>query len=566
MTMIGHRSQVALGNDPFHVLLGAGTQPHGDAAGTQFLERLGFGHETAADREDGAIEAGDHGIEGGALVATIGELATAGQDLADRHARDALDFLHEFDERQAEALGERRAERALAGTTQAEQGEMAARLRQLAAIERGEEVAQPGGIRLAQTLTQPEILHGLFRTCIEEVVERDVQGVGNGDEHAEGGIALRALELGQVTFRYATGERQQASRHAAPRAQPADTPGDERDVIQRCGAFVEAGRGRVHSVQHISEFGIYYMHYNACSSRRLPATVPTLILPGHVPFEAVHARPSRRPHAATRVAGRGHAMNLLAADELPAVLVERPDGRSAFFLTCDHAGHALPRALGDLGLPEAERLRHIGWDIGALAVARDLAARLDATLVAQRYSRLVIDCNRPPTSPDLIPAHSEAIDVPGNHGLSAAARAARLATFHTPYHDRIRALLDARIAAGRGTVYVAVHSFTPVYLGRARPWQIGVLAGADRRLADILLTLLSEDDALTVGDNEPYRIDGKDFGIPEHALTRGLPNVLLELRRDLIGHATGQRTWAARLAEALETARERFVGASGERC
>lgn len=247
---------------------------------------------------------------------------------------------------------------------------------------------------------------------------------------------------------------------------------------------------------------------------------------------------------------------LLGEDEPDPVGVERADGSSRFFLTCDHAGQRIPRALGDLGVPAAERARHIGWDIGALGVASALSEFLGATLVTQRYSRLVIDCNRPVDSPDLICTRSEATDIPGNRALPPGEREARIGAIYAPYHARIARLLDQRAAAARDTFYVAIHSFTPVYHGASRPWEVGVLYGDDRRLALPLLDTLRALGRFTVGDNEPYRIDDKDQGIPAHALARGLPNVLIELRQDLIATAAGQATWAARLASALESAAE----------
>lgn len=246
--------------------------------------------------------------------------------------------------------------------------------------------------------------------------------------------------------------------------------------------------------------------------------------------------------------------SLLAPDEPPAVTLERPQAGSPFVFTCDHAGRRIPRALGSLGLPEAELERHIAWDIGALGVARGLAERLDGVLVAQHYSRLVIDCNRPLDSTELITTRSEATDIPGNRNLAPSARAARIATFYAPYHAAISTLLDARAGTGRDSVFVAVHSFTPVYLGRARPWQVGVLYGTDSRLAQAVLAALRAERELTVGDNQPYRIDDKDQGIPQHALARGLPNVLFEIRQDLIASAVAQAAWSARLATVLTAA------------
>lgn len=248
--------------------------------------------------------------------------------------------------------------------------------------------------------------------------------------------------------------------------------------------------------------------------------------------------------------------SLLAADEPRPVIHERAQAASPFFLTCDHAGHLLPRSLGDLGLSAPDRQRHIAWDIGALGVTRELSRLLDAELVAQCYSRLVIDCNRPRDSAELCAERSEATEVPGNRALGAAEREARLREIYTPYHDTIRARLDARAAEGRDTIYVAVHSFTPVYLGRARAWQIGVLsADGDRRLATPVLDFLRTHGDFCVGDNEPYRIDDKDQGIPAHALARGLLNVLFEVRQDLITQDSAQRAWGQRLAACLKHAR-----------
>ncbi len=241
----------------------------------------------------------------------------------------------------------------------------------------------------------------------------------------------------------------------------------------------------------------------------------------------------------------------MAPHELDAVTVERPLGVSPFVFTCDHAGVEIPAALTDLGLPETERRRHIGWDIGALGVAQNLSAHFDAPLVWQRYSRLVIDCNRPPTSPALIPVLSEATSIPGNEQLSVQARQARIEDVYSPYHEAIDTLLDQRMAADRPSVFVSVHSFTPAYLGQSRPWHVGVLYGSDQRLAKPLLSHFAADDAYCVGDNEPYRIDGKDHTLPEHAFKRDLLNVLFEVRQDLLATPAGESEWSERLAEAL---------------
>ena len=244
---------------------------------------------------------------------------------------------------------------------------------------------------------------------------------------------------------------------------------------------------------------------------------------------------------------------LLTADDPPPFRVLREAGASDLVLTADHAGCAIPAALGDLGVSEAERRRHIGWDIGIAGVTERLADLLDATAVLQSYSRLVIDCNRDPSWPSAMPEVSEYTAIPGNGDLSAEAKAARVAAIFTPYHDRIRGLLDGR--ARRRTVLVAMHSFTPSFKGESRAMQVGMLYNKDPRLARILLDLLRNEPDLTVGDNAPYAITGdSDYSIPTHGEQRGLPHVEIEIRQDLIATAEGEGAWAHRFARLLTTA------------
>ena len=247
--------------------------------------------------------------------------------------------------------------------------------------------------------------------------------------------------------------------------------------------------------------------------------------------------------------------DLLAPDEPSPVRVLRENGRSALFLTGDHAGRTIPRSLGQLGLPDGELERHIAWDIGIAGVTERLSAALDATAVLQTYSRLVIDCNRDPQVPSSIPEISEMTEIPGNAGLSAEQRAARRQAIFEPYHARIRTLLDARRAAGQRTVFVAMHSFTPVFKGESRAMQVGVLYNRDVRLANIMLDLLRAEGDLTVGDNAPYAVsDVTDYGVPVHAERRGLAHVEIEIRQDLIADDAGQAAWAARFERLLRAA------------
>src|SRR4051794_871248 len=240
---------------------------------------------------------------------------------------------------------------------------------------------------------------------------------------------------------------------------------------------------------------------------------------------------------------------LLEAADVPPVFEVNAAGRSPFLLTCDHYGRLIPQALGDLGLPASELTRHIAWDIGIAGVAEQLSRHLGAHLIAQRYSRLVIDCNRPPCVASSILVLSEATAVPGNDGLTRAAAQARRQAIFEPYHRRITEVIDERLREGMPTVLVSLHSFTPVYAGVARPWHVGTLYHRDTRLAPLLLRLFRGEGDLVVGDNEPYAVsDETDYTIPVHAEARGLMNSGIEIRQDLIADQAGERQWADRLA------------------
>ncbi len=240
---------------------------------------------------------------------------------------------------------------------------------------------------------------------------------------------------------------------------------------------------------------------------------------------------------------------MIAEHEPPPFEIVRPEGRSRVILCCDHASHRVPAALETLGLSEADRLTHIGWDIGAAQVARRLSELLDATLVLSSYSRLVVDCNRPLHVPGVIPVSSGGVKIPGNEGLSEAARARRIDAIHRPYHAAIDAALDARARGARPPVLLSIHSFTPELLGVRRPWQISLLYGRDVRLAHRFRDALRRDASLNVGDNEPYHVsDETDFTVPVHGERRGILHTAFEIRQDGVARPEDARRWAERLA------------------
>jgi predicted N-formylglutamate amidohydrolase len=246
---------------------------------------------------------------------------------------------------------------------------------------------------------------------------------------------------------------------------------------------------------------------------------------------------------------------LLAAGEPAPVTTFNVGGSSPLLLVADHAGNLMPRALDHLGIAEADRKRHIAWDVGLASLARMVADGIDATLIRQNYSRLVIDCNRPLDAAASIPEISEHTPVPGNVGLSGDARRERAQAIFWPYHEAIDAELDRRRDAGRATALIALHSFTPVFKSVRRPMQAALLYNRDSRLAHRLLALLREQTGLVIGDNEPYFVsDTTDYTIPAHGERRGIPHALVEIRQDLIAEEGGQKQWAQILARILPQA------------
>jgi predicted N-formylglutamate amidohydrolase len=246
---------------------------------------------------------------------------------------------------------------------------------------------------------------------------------------------------------------------------------------------------------------------------------------------------------------------LLTAGDPAPVALYNGGGQSPFLLVADHAGNIFPRTLGRLGISTAEAQRHIALDIGIANVSRILADALDAPLIQQNYSRLVIDCNRPPSAMTSIPEISELTPIPGNVGLSAAERAAREREIFRPYHDAIAAALERRQQAETPTALIALHSFTPVFKSLERPWHAALLYHRDPKLAHALLALLRAEAGLNVGDNQPYFVsDDTDYTIPVHGERRNIPHALIEIRQDLIVEENGQREWAQRLARILPAA------------
>jgi predicted N-formylglutamate amidohydrolase len=246
---------------------------------------------------------------------------------------------------------------------------------------------------------------------------------------------------------------------------------------------------------------------------------------------------------------------LLGLGDPPPFSVHNAEGKAPLLLLCDHASKAIPKALGDLGISDEELSRHIGWDIGGLDAAIELAGILDAPLLASGYSRLVIDCNRWPGGEGSTPEISDGTPVPANRGLTKEQVDARAEACFWPYHRAVDRQLDQMTAGGRPIAMLVMHSFTPEMNGFKRPWHVGVLWNDDPRLPEPMLAELRRDPSLVVGDNEPYSArDPYEYTLTAHAQPRALPHCSLEVRQDLIATPASAQDWGRRLASPIRAA------------
>jgi len=240
---------------------------------------------------------------------------------------------------------------------------------------------------------------------------------------------------------------------------------------------------------------------------------------------------------------------LMASDEGSSVEVVNPEGTGDVVLICEHAGNLVPRSLDNLGLDQETLSAHIAWDPGAAPVARLMADLLNAPLILQRFSRLVYDCNRPPDAESAMPAKSEIFDIPGNVDLTETARRMRTDAIYRPFRKAVASLLDQKMRIGTAPAVVTIHSFTPVYFGRKRQVELGFLHDIDTGLTDSMLEAATEWKDLAIRRNEPYgREDGVTHTLQVDAIARGLPNVMIEIRNDLIRTPDQQSAMATRLA------------------
>jgi predicted N-formylglutamate amidohydrolase len=254
-----------------------------------------------------------------------------------------------------------------------------------------------------------------------------------------------------------------------------------------------------------------------------------------------------RPEASAGT--RNASPSLLAVDEPPAFTVVNNQASASLVLACDHASHRVPRSLDNLGLDDALLRSHIGWDIGAAQVARHMSAQLNAVLILANYSRLVIDINRPLGHSQSIAQHSENTEIPGNFALDKREAQRRAEACFWPYHETLGGLVTSAEQHNSARLLVSVHSFTPVFDGVQRPWQIGILWDTDEDIANSLIEHLRQQ-SVCVGNNEPYDAHN---AVGYTTRVHSDRNVLIEIRQDLIDTPAGALRWASVLADTVQT-------------
>jgi predicted N-formylglutamate amidohydrolase len=251
---------------------------------------------------------------------------------------------------------------------------------------------------------------------------------------------------------------------------------------------------------------------------------------------------------------------LLGPDDPDPVGIRNDVARSPFLLICDHAGNAVPASLDRLGLARTDLERHIGIDVGILPVSERISDLIGAPLVYQRYSRLVVECNRKRAAPDLIALISDGTPVPGNIGIGEAERDRRIREIAEPYHQEVSARLAGRDAEVP-VVLISMHSFTPSLRSKpfARPWHLGLCYGRNDAFSRCVLAVLDDESDLVVGRNQPYSVDvERDYSVPVYGEERGHPYVEFEIRQDLIAEAADQQRWAGQIVDVLRKAHALF--------
>lgn len=256
-------------------------------------------------------------------------------------------------------------------------------------------------------------------------------------------------------------------------------------------------------------------------------------------------------------------------DDFPAdgvVETTNLSGSGSYVLICEHASNFIPEEYENLGLSEDQLTSHIAWDPGALDVARQISVILDSPLIATQVSRLVYDCNRVWGAQSATPDISDGIPIPGNAGISEDEIRVRKDRYYSPFHDTLNDTITKKLDGDPDCAIVTIHSFTPIHGGIRRDLELGVLHDADNRLADAILAIADDEGDLITRRNAPYGPeDGVTHTLVEHALSRGVPNVMLEIRNDLLKDPVSRKAMAQRLSDWIRRAKAGMDVSIGDR-
>jgi len=232
--------------------------------------------------------------------------------------------------------------------------------------------------------------------------------------------------------------------------------------------------------------------------------------------------------------------------------VYRATSLSKIIILCDHASNYIPKKYNNLGLKRSDVNKHIGWDIGALKVAKKISKNINCSLIHSSFSRLLIDCNRHLKSSGAFIKKSEDIVIPGNKNVSKKEKLLRAKKYYFPYHDQINKVIERKLKDKIVPILVSIHSFTPIYLGESRPWHIGLLQRKDQRLSSIFAKEIKKNKKIVLGINQPYKLDlAGDFTIPFFSESYGLPHVLIEIRQDLLIKNKSINFWSNFISDIL---------------
>ncbi len=242
--------------------------------------------------------------------------------------------------------------------------------------------------------------------------------------------------------------------------------------------------------------------------------------------------------------------------ENTVVEVINPKGNGRFVLVCEHASKFIPDKFDNLGLSVKARESHVAWDPGAFDVAVGLSKILDAPLVTSGISRLIYDCNRPPTAKSSIPERSETFNIKGNTNLNKDEVSERAEKYYFPFRNALSECLGSHSRRVKSSILVTIHTFTPVFHGRERKVDLGIVHDSDNRMADGMLNALAAS-SMNIERNQPYGPrDGVTHTLKEHGNRRGIASVMIEIKNDLVVTLEDQLEISQVLASALNFAAE----------